>query len=140
MMLRRNGFGFLLLVAGITFGAVAARAAELEVVVEMAEDEDTEGTDAFPGDVAQVVGLFESTGSSKGDKVRGVFVATQTGGAAPDDTKVAEDTVTCPEDDCTGKFKLSKPTKGFPAGEYRLEIYWNGDLVSTTEFTIGLDE
>lgn len=120
--------------------ASAARADEFTVSVEMAEGDDAEATDAFPGDVAQVIGFFESVGSAKGDKVRGVFIATDTGGKAPADTKVAEDTITCPEDDCVGKFSLSKPTKGFPAGHYRLEIEWNGELVSTTEFTIGLDE
>lgn len=130
-----------LLCAGvIALAASAARADELTVTVDMAEGEDAEATDAFPGDVAQVIGFFESVGSAKGDKVRGVFIATDTGGKAPADTKVAEDTVTCLQDDCVGKFTLSKPTKGFPAGDYRLEIEWNGELVSTTEFTIGLDE
>ena len=139
MMFRRK-LCWLLCAGVIALAASAARADELTVTVDMAEGEDAEATDAFPGDVAQVIGFFESVGSAKGDKVRGVFIATDTGGKAPADTKVAEDTVTCLQDDCVGKFTLSKPTKGFPAGDYRLEIEWNGELVSTTEFTIGLDE
>ena len=139
MMFRRKT-GLLLWVCAMALTVSIAQANELEITVEMAESDEADVTDAFPGDVAQVIGFFESTGSAKGDKVRGVFIATDTGGKAPADTKVAEDSITCPEDDCVGKFSLSKPTKGFPAGDYRLEIHWNGELVSTTEFTIGLDE
>ena len=33
-------------------------------------------------------------------------------------------------------FSLSKPTKGWPVGKYRLEIYVGADLTTTAKFTI----
>jgi outer membrane usher protein FimD/PapC len=35
-----------------------------------------------------------------------------------------------------GDFNFSKPTKGWPVGKYRVEVYVNDELAATTKFTI----
>ena len=40
------------------------------------------------------------------------------------------------EDTDDGDFAFSKPTKGWPVGKYRVEIYVNDDLAKTVKFTI----
>ncbi len=45
-------------------------------------------------------------------------------------------TAQCGRDTDGGVFSLSKPTKGWPVGKYRLEIYVGADLTTTAKFTI----
>jgi outer membrane usher protein FimD/PapC len=40
------------------------------------------------------------------------------------------------EDTNDGDFNFSKPTKGWPVGKYRVEIYVNDDLATTAKFTV----
>ena len=58
------------------------------------------------------------------------------GDAAPKNTKIDEAILTADQDDFYGAFSLSKPTKGWPEGAYRVDIY-NGDEVAVlAKFTI----
>jgi outer membrane usher protein FimD/PapC len=70
----------------------------------------------------------------------GLWVAEDVGGAAPANSKVDEKTLTLEGDTEDGVFSLSKPTNGWPAGTYRLDIYLNDKLSKTEEFTIGSDK
>jgi hypothetical protein len=58
------------------------------------------------------------------------------GDVAPANTKALEKTLTLEEDTDDGDFAFSKPTKGWPVGKYRVEIYVNDDLAKTVKFTI----
>ena len=42
----------------------------------------------------------------------------------------------CGRDTDGGVFSLSKPTKGWPVGKYRVEIYVNDKLADTVKFTV----
>lgn len=121
-------------------GASGALADAPQVDVTVAVDADSKPSDSFAADVPQLTAFFESSGTAKGDKVRGTWIATDTGGAAPANFVIDKAvTVTCAEADCSGSFTVSKPTKGWPHGEYRVEIYWNEKLAATAEFSIGDD-
>ena len=96
-----------------------------DVTVEavMAKDKDGEPTETFAVDVPKVYAFFKSKGTKKGDKIRAVFIAEDVGDAAPADTKIDEVAITAKNDDENGSFSLSKPDKGWPKGEYRVDIY-----------------
>ncbi|HJT80452.1 MAG TPA: hypothetical protein VJ719_04565, partial [Chthoniobacterales bacterium] len=52
---------------------------------------------------------------------------------------IDEATLTADEDDFYGAFSLSKPTQGWPLGDYRVDIY-KGDQVATSVNFIIEDE
>jgi outer membrane usher protein FimD/PapC len=102
----------------------------------MSVDENTKPADSFSPTTPQLNAFFQSAGTHAGDKLRGVWIATDVGDAAPKDTKINEATITADKDDFHGGFTLTKPTRGWPPGQYRIELYLNGSLVTTVKFTV----
>jgi len=94
-------------------------------------------TRIFTTDTPKVLALFKTKGAQKGDKLRGVWIADDVGEAAPANTKIDEKTLTVEGDTDDGDFSCTKPTKGWPAGKYHLDIYANDELATTVKFTIG---
>jgi hypothetical protein len=86
--------------------------------------------------VAKLYAFFRSTGTHKGDSLRGVWIAVDVGDAAPANTKIDESTLTADQDDFYGAFSLTKPTKGWPAGKYQVDIYDGDELATSVKFTI----
>ena len=121
------------------FCAAQMHADDLTVEAVLAQDKDSEPTDAFAPDVPQIYAFFKTKGSKKGDKLRAVWIAEDVGDAAPPDTKIDEATLTADQDDFYGAFSLSKPTQGWPLGDYRVDIY-KGDQVATSVNFIIEDE
>jgi hypothetical protein len=116
--------------------ATAIHAGEAKFEAITAKDEDSKPTATFAANVSQVMAFFHSSGTSKGDKIRGVWIAEDVGDAAPANTKIDEATITADKDDASGGFKLSKPTKGWPVGKYKIDIYDGDELATTVKFTI----
>ena len=113
------------------FCALNVQADDMTVEAVLAKDKDSEPTDVFAPDVAQIWAFFKTKGSKKGDKIRVVWIAEDVGDSAAPETKIDEGTLTADKDDYNGAFSLSKPTKGWPLGDYRVDIY-NGDEVATS--------
>lgn len=115
-----------------------ARASDMEVQAVMAKDEKSPPATSFTADVPKIYCIFRTTGSHKGDKLRSVWVAEDIGDLAPHDTKIDEATVTADRDDFFGSFSLSKPSKGWPLGRYRVEFHDNDEVewISTVTFKI----
>ena len=90
----------------------------------------------FAADTPKVFALFKTKGAQNGDKLRGVWIADDVGDAAPANTKIDETTLTLEGDTDDGEFSCSKPTKGWPAGKYHVDIYANDKLATTVKFTI----
>ena len=127
----------LVLLIAMIVCAEAVRAGDVKVEAVMTASPGGEETTSFAPDTSKVFALFKTEGAQQGDKIRGVWIAEDVGGAAPANSKIDEKTVTMDGDTDDGDFSLSKPTKGWPAGKYRLEMYVNDKLVTTTKFTIG---
>jgi hypothetical protein len=125
-----------LLSAMIVCGQLA-RAGDVKVEVKMTNEPGGEGLASFAADTEKVLALFKTEGAQNGDKIRGLWIAEDVGGAAPANSKIDEKTLTMEGDTEDGVFSLSKPTNGWPAGTYRLDIYVNDKLVKTEKFTIG---
>jgi hypothetical protein len=128
-------FKFGLFVA-LAFGTAQAYAGKLKVEAAIAKDEDTKAAKTFAADVPKLYAFFRTSGSKVGDSLRGVWIAEDVGKAAPKETKIDEATLTADDNDFYGAFSLTRPTKGWPAGKYRVEIYADDKLVTTAKFTI----
>jgi hypothetical protein len=118
----------------------SAYGGKLKVEAAIAKDKDSKPAKTFPADVKKLYAFFRTNGTSKGDKLRGVWVAEDVGEAAPKETKIDEATLTADQDDFYGAFSLTKPTKGWPAGKYRVEIYAGDELATSVKFTIKTDK
>ena len=124
----------------VTVGSLVAHADSPTVEAAIAVDSDTKPTDSFATTVPKLNAFFKSTGTVKGDKLRGVWIAEDVGDAAPANTKIDEASIIADQDDYYGAFSLSKPDKGWPPGKYRVEIYLNDELVTTVKFTVEADK
>jgi hypothetical protein len=119
-----------------TICASVALAGKAKVEAAIAVDKDTKPTTTFAADVPKLYAFFRSKGTQAGDKLRGVWIAEDVGDAAPKKTKIDEATLTADENDFYGAFSLTKPTKGWPAGKYQVDIYLGDELATTAKFTI----
>jgi hypothetical protein len=104
----------------VVVSASVARAGDLKIKVVIADDGSPATT--FAADTPKLFALFKTKGLQNGDKLRAVWIAEDVGDATPANTKIDEKTVTADGDTDDGMFSLSKPTKGWPVGKYRLEI------------------
>lgn len=117
--------------------ASLAHAGDATVEAAIAVDQDTKPATTFAPDVPKLFAFFKTKGTEKGEKLRGVWIAEDVGEAAPANTKIDESTLTADQEDFFGAFSLSKPDKGWPVGNYRVEIYDGDELATTVKFTIG---
>ncbi|MEY3480202.1 MAG: hypothetical protein RIQ71_977 [Verrucomicrobiota bacterium] len=133
-----TGFLAILVVAGVLLPLIAtpSLAGDVKVEAAIAVDEDTEPATSFTADTPKLFAFFRTTGTKKGDELRGEWIAVDVGEAAPANTKIDEATVTGDKDDFFGAFSLSKPTNGWPVGDYKVEIYSGDEVVGTAEFSI----
>jgi hypothetical protein len=89
----------------------------------------------FHPDSPLIVCVFKVEGAGPGMNARSVWIAEDVGKAAPANFKILEKSMALPFLN-SGAFSLSKPTKGFPVGTYRLEIYLGGTLAKTLKFSV----
>ncbi len=126
---------FALLIATLVCTA-AARASDVKVEAYMTTDPEDEATTSFTSDTANIFAIFKTKGLKDGDKLRGVLVAEDVGDAAPANTKVVDKELAMDGDTEAGDFKFIKPTNGWPAGKYHVEIYVNDKLATKVKFTV----
>lgn len=93
--------------------------------------------DVLPFDAAKLYILFKTHGVTRGDKFRGVLIADHAGRIAPN-TKVTEATTTLSGDTIDGDVSFSRPTNGWPPGDYHVEIYINDRPATTVRFKFEL--
>ena len=127
---------FVTLVAAAVLGATLSYAQTPKLEAVVAKDKHSKPTDSFAADVPKVYVFFKSKGTKSGDKVRSVWIAEDVGDAAPKGTTIDEATIALEKDDGSGSFSLSKPTKGWPVGEYRVDICFRDQVATSVKFTI----
>src|SRR5882762_2902925 len=128
-----------LLIATV-ISASLAHAADVSVEVYMTSTAGGEEETSFAPDTPKLFAMFKTKGIKDGDKVRGVLIAEDVGDVAPANTKVLEKTLALDGDTDDGDFNFSKPTKGWPVGKYRVEVYVNHELATTAKFAIEATE
>jgi hypothetical protein len=85
--------------------------------------------------------VCDSDNVKKGEKVKSVWIATDTTNAAPANYQIDEKALDITEDANSDhvlntKFSLSKPDKDWPAGTYRVELFVNNQLIETLKYDI----
>src|ERR1700736_4884908 len=113
-----------------------ARAGDVSVKVTMTTGPRDDPATTFASNAPKLYAIFKTKGVTAGDEIRGVLIAEDVGDVAPANTKVLEKALTLEEDTDDGDFNFSKPTEGWPAGKYRMEIYVNDELATKLKFTI----
>jgi hypothetical protein len=97
-----------------------------------------EPTTEFDTNQEKIYVRWQGEALKKGDKIRMVWIAEDVGNAAPKNYKVdeASETATADGQGAFGTFTLSRPNKGWPPGQYRVEMYDGDQLADTIEFAI----
>lgn len=111
-------------------------------------DHPGEAKESFAADTAKIYILWQSEQLKPGQKIKSVWIAEDTNNVAPPNYKIDEAELTIdnnmkekilsnlPGAYFGGKFALSKPDNGWPAGKYHMDIYVDGTLVKTVKFTV----
>jgi hypothetical protein len=103
----------------------------------LAKDAKGAGTGStFSKGDARVYLLCKNPSGAKGDQLHVVWTAVETGGVFPKNKKMSEFTQTLTGPGQGGVFYQPAPTGGFPAGKYRADLYNNGKLVKTLNFSV----
>ncbi len=84
-------------------------------------------TDTIAPDTADFWVTFDVGDTSKGGKIEGILICDKSD-AAPPNTKVVETSMDV-KPGMDGDFDFSKPTKGWPVGDYHVEVYYNDKKV-----------
>jgi len=107
-----------------------------DLVNEFARSHAVAALTSFAADTPMLYAIFKTRGVRKGDKIRVVCIGDDIGDAAPKGTKIDEGTVTATGDTEDSMFTLSKPVKGWPVGQYHVEVYVNEQLAVKASFSI----
>ena len=117
------------------FALTTASAGSVKVEVKLAEDKDSKPTTKFEADVPEIFAFFKTTGTKKGDSLRAVWIGEDVIGAAKN-TKINEKSLSAEGEDFFGSFSMTKPTKGWPVGKYRVDFYSGSEVVTTAKFQV----
>jgi hypothetical protein len=123
------------IVTGIIICASVAHGG-ITVTAFVAEGSKDGPTTTFNSVTPKIVAFVKTKGATKGDQLRGVFVADDVGDDAPPGTTITTIDATLDGTSDTGSFVCSKPANGWPVGKYHVEIYANGRLATQVKFTI----
>jgi uncharacterized RDD family membrane protein YckC len=110
------------------------RVTRAEMGTDSTEDYKIIGPSAeFYTDTPQIVCVWEIAGTDPSAPLKSVWIAEDVGDVAPPNYQLAEKSMSGVNE---GKFYVTQPTNGWPAGKYRLEIYIGGNLAKQIPFTI----
>ncbi len=114
--------------------ATMIRAGDVTVKAVLSTGPGEEATTTFSPEAEKIYASFKIKGSSKGDKIRGVWMADDLGDVKAG--KIDEKTLTLDGDTDKGDFSLTRDDPAWPKGKYHLDIYVNDELVTTAKFTV----
>lgn len=130
----------LLAVAGILVGGCAGRGAQSGprfasvLLITDSQDSKTEKT-VFAPNTPRIYVLFTLAGVPAGTVIKSVWLAEKTGVTEPN-TTLDEATLTMGGAQTSGSFWYSRPTNGWPPGEYRVGLYIGERQTETRRFRI----
>jgi len=100
------------------------------------EHQAVDPTTRFPPSAGAFVVVFRAEGGKSGDEVKSVWYAVDVGNAALPNTRIDEAGVTLDAPDQAGTFRLRRGQNPWPVGQYKVELYVNGDLAETLDFSV----
>lgn len=99
-------------------------------------------TDTFDTDVPEVHAVLVTRTIPQTPKATTAWIAEETGGAAPPNYTIATKEVDLSGEDLknatsvTVTGTLTRPTKGWPKGSYRIDVQMDGKVVASKKFSI----
>ncbi len=96
----------------------------------------TTSDEAFNANTPEIFVTFGLSNVPVGDKIKGAWVCEESK-EAPPNYEIDAATIVIGPGVNNGNFSLSKPNKGWPAGKYRVDLYWNDKVVESVKFTVG---
>jgi hypothetical protein len=105
----------------------------------IAVDGETKPATEFAPDTPQLVCFVICDHVGAGQEIRAVWIAEDVGEAAPKETKIQEKIITTTGPKDTPGFTLTRPTKGWPVGKYRVDLYVGGKLAEKAKFSVKAD-
>ena len=105
-----------------------------DVVVTDADDS-KEAKAILAANTPKVFVNFHFDNVKSGSKIKGAWVADKAQGA-PDNTKIDEATLDIGPIVNSGTFSMSKPTKGWPVGQYHVDLSVDGKILESPKFSI----
>ncbi len=113
----------------------SGRSTVYSVKILMAKDVLSNPDTHFDASLPKVYASARTLGSNKGDRFRGVWVAVDVPAISSKNLTIAESTTVADSKDFSALFFFNKPDKGFPKGQYRLDVYINDKLSGSVPFT-----
>lgn len=144
----------ILFLLGFSLPLFADESPKIETVLtDQVSADDTPGApkDVFPTDQAKIYLAWKSSDLKSGQKIKSVWIAVDTKGVVPANYKIDEATYELNKDFKSkmlaslpggfwgGKFALSKPTAGWPVGQYRVDLYVDDTLVKSLKYSVASD-
>lgn len=131
---------FILLLTSVFLLPSAVLAGRI-ISVSLCEKVDNSGTipinirEQFTPDVPEIHALIELSELQLGTRIKGSWISIDAIDVPNYEIDAAE--VLVNQSEATVHFTLSRPTNGWPVGNYKLDIYLNGKLSTITSFSIG---
>jgi hypothetical protein len=124
------------LLAAIMICGSIARGGDLTITAFLAESPKDQPTTQFTTVTPKITAFFKAKGDTAGTELRGVFVADDVGDDIAPGTTITTIDATLDGKTDHGAFSCTRPTNGWPVGDYHVEIYANGKLATQVKFTI----
>lgn len=103
--------------------------------LEFSDSKDGDPVDSFSPETPEIFLSMGFKGVAQGSKITATWIAVKVDGAPPGTTITSTDVgVETGED--TANFSMTKPTKGWPIGAYRVDISVDGKVVKTGRFEV----
>jgi hypothetical protein len=134
------GIAALLLAGGVGAGLVL-RDPSAQVTATLARDVTADArpvdeTDVFSPTQDVIYLIFEVTGAREGAELRSVWYVVDVGTSSPPNSFISEAAVTLAEGTTGGNFNLRRGPNQWPVGDYRVELYLDGELVRAVPFSV----
>lgn len=121
---------------GSTAAKSKADQGDFKDIVISDDENGAESKTSFGKDTAAIYCNTKLENVPSGSKVRGVWICEKSATVSEPNYKIAEKTLDIGPLINTAKFSLSKPTAGWPIGDYRVELYVGDKLKQTVKFKV----
>ncbi len=93
----------------------------------------------FTKNTAKLLAYYTPVNMPVGSKLKGAWYCEKSPAVTGTNIKIDEAVVDLPANYTNASFSVSKPTNGWPEGEYRLDLSYNEKVLDSVKFTVSGD-